>query len=340
MNELVLGVVSFAVAAVMTLLFTPFLIKTMEKRKIVGKDMNKLSRPLVPEMGGIGVFFGISAGVMLALGVFRVISYFTGFSLDLPLLLAGMMTVLFVGFIGVFDDLIEWKNGIRKWQHALLPVFAALPMMVVIDYSFSKAIGLPFVGPVVVGTLYVLVLVPFAVTGASNAVNMLAGLNGLEAGLGAIISFSMLGALFMLPEGSSGKAEAIILMAATFGALFAFLKFNWVPAKIFGGDSLTLMTGASIAVVSIIAGIEKVGIMLFLLYFVELFLKGKHKMQTESFGIPQKDGTLLPDPRGGSFTHIIMGLGKFTEKKIVQIILGLQAAVSALVLGLFYLNIL
>jgi UDP-N-acetylglucosamine--dolichyl-phosphate N-acetylglucosaminephosphotransferase len=161
---------------------------------------------------------------------------------------------------------------------------------------------------------------------------MLAGLNGLEAGLGIINVFTILAIALI-----TGKIEAIIIMAAMLGALIAFIKFNWFPAKIFPGDSLTLMIGAGIATAVIIGDMEKIGILLFGIYFVELAIKAKHKFQSQCFGIPQKNGTLKPNPAGGSITHWIMRRGQFTEKQVTLIILGIQSIIAVIV---FLLSIL
>ena len=125
-------------------------------------------------------------------------------------------------------------------------------------------------------------------------------------------------------------------------ALIAFLIYNRYPARVFGGDSLTLMTGASIAVISIIGNMEKIGVMLLFLYFIELFFKARHKFQSECFGVPQKDGTLKPLSKDGSLTQIIMSRGRFNEMQVVMIIHFIQVAICLIVIflsisGLFYL---
>lgn len=314
---------------IVTFLITPQLIQRFKQRKIVGTDMNKFDKPEVAEMGGIGVLFGFSFAIMVAIFIF---TYLNSVPVDARVLLAGFSTVLIIGFIGVVDDLIGWRKGIRQWQHALFPLFAALPLMAVKVGVTSMLI--PFIGTVSFGVWYSLLLVPFGVTGASNAFNMLAGFNGLEAGLGILISFTLMIIAFLY-----GSIEAVILMAAMLGALLAFLKFNWFPAKIFPGDSLTLMIGSCVAAAVIIGNMERIGIMLMALFFVELLFKAKHKFQSQNFGIPQKDGTLHPDPRGGSLTHFIMKRGKFSEKQVVGIILGAQAIICIITFIFFYLQL-
>ena len=327
---------TFAGGVLSAYIVTKFiLIPRFRTRGLIGVDMNKLEKPEVPEMGGIGVMFGFAFAIMVALAAYRMLD----FTLNLTAVLAAFSTVFIVGVIGILDDLVGWKKGIEQWQHALFPIFAALPLMVLPDTINTTVLTLPFFGPVNFGILYSVLVVPIAITGASNAVNMLAGFNGLEAGMGTMITGTLLLVGVLLPADYPGKTETIILMAAMFGALLAFLHFNWFPAKIFGGDSLTLMIGASIAAVAIVGNLEKIAMLLFALYFIELLIKAKHKFKSECYGIPQKDGRLKPDPNGGSITQWVMRRGSFTERQVVLIILGMQTLVSLFVLFLFWFKL-
>ncbi len=327
------GVLIFVlgVGFVGTLNVLPFIIHRMTLQGIIGKDMNKFGKPQVAEMGGTAIVFGFSLSVLLAVFLYSFAKRFIPFSIELGVLFAGFSTILLMGFLGVFDDLIGWKKGIRQYQHALVPLFAALPL-VAIRAGVTK-MALPLVGVVDFGIFYALILIPIGITGAANAMNMLAGLNGLEAGLGALVSATLL--LISIFE---GQYEAAIIMAALLGALIAFLRFNWFPAKIFPGDATTLMVGAGIATASIIGNMERIGVMLLVLFFVEFVLKARMRFQGESFGIPQKDGTLKAPEKTSSLTHWIMKRGRFSEKQVVLVLLGMQLAVCLIVLSYWYLN--
>lgn len=320
----------FFSSLLVTIAVMPFLIKKMRERSLLGIDMNKLGKPKVPELGGIAVWLGFSFGIMLSIFFY---SYLNHFDIDLTTLLAGFSTIVIVGFLGLVDDLVGWKRGMRQWQHALVPMFAALPLMAI--NINNPPFYIPFIGYIGFGIYYSLILVPIGITGASNATNMLAGFNGLEAGLGILI----IGTLTAIAS-YSGGTEAVIIGIGLLGALFGFIYFNWFPARVFGGDSLTLMTGAGIATISIIGDLEKLGILLMALFFVELFFKARHRFQSECFGIPGKNGVLKPDPKGGSLTHWVMRRGAFTETKVVLIILGLQAIICLTVFMLSYFQIL
>ncbi len=330
--------ISFFLSIATVLFITPRLIERIKARDLLGKDMNKVGNPRIPEIGGLSVFFGFSLGLVAALFAF---SYLHIIDLNITLILAAFCTIALVAVIGFVDDLLGWKSGIKQWQHALMPVFAALPLMAV--KINNPAMNIPFIGPlpteimipvfgyVSFGLFYSLFFVPAGVTGASNAANMLAGFNGLEAGLGALIHGSILIVSLYL-----GIAESAVISAAVLGGLLGFLRFNWFPAKIFGGDSLTLLYGAAAAAAVIVGDMEKIGILLFSLFFVELLFKARHGFKSECFGLPQEDGTLKASPNGGSLTHWVMRQGKFTEKQVTQIILGMQTAICLVVLSLVY----
>ena len=315
-------VVSFGV----TYIVTPFIIRRMHLRSLTGKDMNKYNKPEVAEMGGISVIFGFSTGIITSIFI---ATYLKVIEINLTVFFAMFMTVLLVGFIGLVDDLIGWRKGIRQWQHALFPIFAALPLMAISVGDTSMSI--PFITIINLGIFYSLIMIPLGITGASNAFNMLAGINGLEGGLGILIISTLLYFNFV-----SGNIEVILFLIAMLAAVLAFLKFNWFPAKIFPGDSLTLMLGATIATSVIVGNIEKIGVMLMALFFVELGFKAKHKFQSHCFGIPQENGILKPRAEGGSLTQWIMKKGNFTEKQVTGIILGLQAIIC--VLTIIFIN--
>jgi len=321
---------AFLVSLAVTLIVTPFIFNRLFRRGITGKDFNKFEKPEVAEMGGIGAIFGFSFGMMAVIFIYTYLN--SGINLNLALLLAAITTIVLVGFLGIVDDLIGWKKGIKQWQHALFPIFAALPLMAL--KAGTTEMAFPFIGYISFGIIYSIILIPIGITGASNAFNMLAGFNGLEASLG-IISLST---LFLIAF-FSGSIEAMFLLAVMIGALIGFLRYNWFKAKVFPGDSLTLMIGAALATAVIIGNMEKFGVMIMALFFVELVIKARHRFKSECFGIPQKNGTLKARPEGGSITQWVMRRGKFTEVQVVLIILSMQLVVSAITFASFWFKV-
>src|SRR3989344_2199038 len=122
---------TFSGGVLTTYLITKFLlIPRFRARGLVGADLNKFDKPQVPEMGGIGVMFGFAFAIMTALAAYRIFN----FDLNITAVLAAFATVVIVGVIGILDDLVGWRKGIEQWQHALFPIFAALPLLGLPDF--------------------------------------------------------------------------------------------------------------------------------------------------------------------------------------------------------------
>ena len=308
--SLILGGFSFLV----TFFLTPYFIDKFKKAGITGKDMNKKDKPEVVEMGGIAIIAGFVASLLPA------ISVSTG---DLLVNLLALLSVtLLVSTIGIFDDILDSLGGITQWQHALLPLIASFPLIAL--RIGNHTLRIPVIGTVDFGLLYPFLLIPLGITCAANAVNMLGGLNGLRLSLAGLIS----GTLGIVGILRTDAFTATISFALT-GAILAFLYYNWYPAKVFPGDTGTLGVGAIIAAIIIIANLERVGALLFLLFIIEFFLKARSKFEAESFGEPQEDGTLKPKyDKTYSLTHLVMNLGDFNEKQISLIIIAMQVVVS------------
>jgi len=322
MLEILIIIVSFLT----TIIIMPHFIRRMHKQGFVGKDMNKFNQPKIAELGGVVTFLGFSFGLLFAIFLS---TYLSAFNIELSILLAGFCTIALIVFVGFIDDIIGWKKGIRQWQHTLFPIIAALPLMAIA--AGQTTMNIPFFGIMDFGIFYTLLIIPIGVTGASNAFNMLAGFNGLEAGQGIILTSTLTIIAFL-----TGQTTAMILGIAMLGALVGFLIFNWFPAKIFGGDSLTLMIGANLAVMSILGNMETIGVMIFGLFFIEFIIKAKHKFQSECFGIPQKNGILFSQKEKGSITQYILSIKPMKEQNVTIIILLTQTLICIIVFIIFF----
>lgn len=208
------------------------LIPKLRQVGIVGKDLHKAGQPEVPEMGGLALLAGFTVGVLLA--VAQEAFSLSVAPLDLPSLLAALGTVLLTGLIGVLDDLL----GLRQAVKAFLPMIAALPLVAI--RAGHTVMTIPFLGRVDFGIFYPLLFVPLGITGAANAVNMLAGFNGVELGMG-VAAMAGLSAVAW----KARAATALALLFSGMGASLGVLLFNWYPARIFVGDVGTLSLGRS-----------------------------------------------------------------------------------------------
>jgi len=315
-----------AAGFLVTFLMTPIWIRAARKAGLTGRDMNKFHRPETAEMGGIAVVAGFLAGVFLytALATF----YFT-VTENLIFILAVVSTVLIVTIIGMLDDILGWKTGLRQRHKILLTLPVAIPMMVV--NAGVSITHVPFLGLVDLGMIYPLIVIPIAIVGASNAFNLLAGYNGLEAGMGTLI----LGALGFAAW-YTGQGHVALLAAVGACSLLAFLVFNWHPARVFPGDTMTYFIGALIACIAILGDMTMIALFLFIPYFLEFVLKGRGRWSKESFAKPLGDESLqMPYEKIYGLEHLAVALikklkVKCFERDVVLLIMGFELVLIAL----------
>ena len=332
-TTIIVSILSFLVSFFILYKSTPYFIKLFTKNKFVGKDMNKPSKPVVSELGGIPVFFGFILGLFIIIFLGYILKY--NYLFDFILLFIVLSTMLLFFFMGFLDDILGWKKGITQWQHFYFPMILSFPIIIYTIISNSTSIYFPAAGIIInLGLIYSLVFVPIIITATTNSFNLLAGYNGLEAGLGVII-FSTI-ALFSLVLHNFTLS---IILGLWIGALCGFLIYNYYKAKIFPGDIITLVNGSLAGISAIILHIEFVIAFLIILYIIEFFIKLKYNFKTECFGIPQKNGIIKPNPKGGSLVHFVLRQGKFTEKSLVNTFYIIQAAISIISVVLFYIYI-
>ncbi|MBA7581114.1 hypothetical protein ES695_00690 [Candidatus Atribacteria bacterium 1244-E10-H5-B2] len=311
-------IVSFAVS----LAGFPIIIPRLEKTGIVGKNMNSEKQEEIAEMGGLVIAAGFGVGIVFAIFLRTFFDLF--FSVNLTSILAALSTVLIVVIIGIFDDLIS----MRQWIKAIMPVFAALPLMALKEgYSMMR---IPFIGLIEFDIFYPLVLVPLGITGAANTVNMLAGFNGLEVGMGAVAIGSLSIIAYLI-----GETASLIILMAILGALVAALRYNWYPAKILVGDVGTLSIGAVIACAVIVGNYETAGVIIIIPYVVDFLIKAKNRFPY-SFG-EYKDGKLYC-PEGGpvGLCQLIMKVwGGISERNLVLVFMGIEAIFGLLAILIY-----
>ncbi len=322
-------ILTAVITFITTLVATWVLIPRLTRAGLVGVDINKVpatfSRdkikslkdkgypglPVVPRSGGIAMIMGFSAGMLVSLLIYQYN--------NLAGILAALLTATLISTIGIVEDFLP----IRQIYRTLLPAIAALPLMVVT--AGHTAMALPFFGSIEFGIIYTLVLIPIGVMAASNLVNLLAGFNGLETGVGAIVGI----ALFWVAY-TTGAPEAAFISMALAAACIAFLVFNFYPAKIFPGNAATYMIGAVIAAIAIIGNMERVAVIALVPQIAEFFLKARGWFKAENFGKLGKDNRLSYEGPTQSLTHILMKTFRPTERQLVLMLLAIQAVFGAI----------
>ena len=310
------------VAFIATFVAFRLAIPRLKQGGIVGRDVQKPGQPMVPEMGGTLIVAGFGVGIFLCIAMK---TFFHAFSqVDLVGLLAVLSTVLIIAFIGILDDLI----AVRQLFKAITPLFAALPLVAIkVGHTI---LNLPFFGYTDFGLVYPLVLVPLGITGAANAVNMLAGFNGVELGMGAV-SFLTLTIIAV----SLGELTAALVLLAALGATFAGLFYNWFPAKVFIGDVGTLTIGAIVASAVILGNFEMAGVILMIPHFLDLVLKAANGFP-KTFGV-YRDGKLhCPEGGPAGLGQLIMKLSSgISERNLTLILIALEALLGLIAILLY-----
>ncbi|MEK6834708.1 MAG: glycosyltransferase 4 family protein [Nanoarchaeota archaeon] len=310
-----------------TYIATNWLIRYLKRINLVVKDMNKKNTPLIPISGGLAVMSGIFIGLMFY--IFFQTFYFK-YTETLLYIFAGLTSIIMITFIGFLDDLIIKKSkessvGLKQWQKPLLTLSAAVPLMVV--NAGVTTLWLPIFGRIDLGLIYPLIFIPIGVVGAANMINMLAGFNGLEVGMG-IIYIGMLGLYSFI----NGREVAAVIALITLLALIAFYFYNKYPAKILPGDSLTYLLGGVIAVIAILGNIEKAAVVASIPFFIEFFLKARSKFKAKSYGY-YKDGKIKSyhNHKIYSIPHLLTRTGKYTEKQVFWFMMIVELIFSSLI---------
>ncbi|WP_010096784.1 phospho-N-acetylmuramoyl-pentapeptide-transferase [Ornithinibacillus scapharcae] len=254
MNILVL-IITIAIAFLITVLLSPIFIPFLRRLKF-GQSIREegpkshMKKKGTPTMGGIMIVLSITiTSIIMAL---RYGDGEVGYELGLLL-----FVLLGYGLLGFLDDYIKValkRNlGLTSKQKMLGQLVIAI-----IFYFILKKQGFPTYIQIPgtdiqwdLGIGYALLIV-FMLVGASNAVNLTDGLDGLLAGTAAIA----FGAFGILAWYGDPQIDISIFSLAVVGALLGFLVFNAHPAKVFMGDTGSLALGGAIAAVAILAKLE------------------------------------------------------------------------------------
>ena len=211
-----------------------------------------------PTMGGILILFAV------------IISTLLWTDLTSRYVWLAIFAMLGFGAVGFWDDYLKTVRGKNQGLTALQKVIAQAVVALgigVLFYSlpaYSTKLSVPFFKAFSpdIGLFYI----PFAIlviVGASNAVNLTDGLDGLAIGpvvvaalaytVVAYVSGHRVFADYLLIPYIEGAGELAIFTGAIFGASLGFLWFNTYPASVFMGDVGSLPLGAALGTVAVIS---------------------------------------------------------------------------------------
>lgn len=220
---------SFLTAFVVALIVIPPLISYIFRYKLMDvPNIRKEHSMPIPTMGGIAIVAGMFAALLL----------WFPFRYE-PAQICFFFSVLMLCTLGIMDDI---KDLPAKYKFAIQ---FALALMIAISgtriHSFGGIFGiweLPKTAQYIVTVI--------AIVGITNSFNLVDGIDGLAGGL-AFMSLVTLGIFLTL----SGDGLTALVAFSLAGAVLAFLYYNFNPAKIFMGDTGSLVLGFVIAVLCI-----------------------------------------------------------------------------------------
>jgi UDP-GlcNAc:undecaprenyl-phosphate GlcNAc-1-phosphate transferase len=252
---------AFLLAAAVAALLTPL---TMRFARSVGaidepRERGLSSRP-TPLLGGLAIF----AGALVAGLIWLPAGYPAGPASTAPQLWHGVLLGAgIITLVGALDDRFDLHPAMKLAGQVIAAV-------VVVHYGVAvKAITLPFVGLLSFPNAGVTnagpVLTVIALVAMMNVVNFSDGVDGLAAGVCAIIAAAMAVIAFDLDRQPPG-----VLAAITAGAALGFLIFNFPPASSFMGDCGANLLGLLMGVVTIEAAVKTTAVLSFVLPLILL----------------------------------------------------------------------
>ena len=249
-----------AVSFVVALVATPLCRRFALARGIVDRpdDFLKPHAKPIPYLGGVAIFFGWAAGLLLAMWMFEPNTVgptepHEGPNVDRTMMIGILVGGAAIMLLGLFDDL-----RMASPKAKLLGATAVTALLVLVGLGDDtivvalRSTGLKL--DAFPGWLLVVYSVPitlFITLGACNATNLIDGVDGLCSGVLGIISAGFLVLAIHLHtwgEWYVWDAQRVTLSLAMLGAALGFLPFNRSPAKIFMGDAGSMLLGLNAAI--------------------------------------------------------------------------------------------
>ena len=213
---------SLAISFSITFLAIPVIIRVAESKKLFDvPDQRKIHQAQIPSLGGLGIFAGFLIACLLCtrLSIAPEFQYY-------------FAAALIMFFFGLKDDILvisPFKKFVGQMIAAFLVIYKG-------DMTITSMQG--FLGINELPQMFSLFLTYFTVLVVINSFNLIDGIDGLAGTLG-IIASSIFGIYFL----KAGMTAYAVLGFSLSGSLAAFLIFNYHPAKIFMGDTGSMLIG-------------------------------------------------------------------------------------------------
>lgn len=223
-------ILAFITAFTLTFLAIPSIISVAIKKRLMDEPGDRRSHTVsTPSLGGIGIF----AGTIFSIILWTPFTYFG----DLQYILCSFIIIFLIGAKDDIDPISPYKKLVGEIFAALILIFKA-KVIIPSFYGIFGIYDLPFWLSVVITLFTILVII--------NAFNLIDGINGLSGSIGILISV-VLGVWFYQID----HIEIAIVAFSLAGSVLAFLRYNITPAKIFMGDTGSLLLGLVCSILAI-----------------------------------------------------------------------------------------
>ena len=225
---------AFVLALVITFALTPLVKRFAVAVGAIDKpDARKVHHGAIPRLGGLAIFLGYMGSVLFNNSIPHDHKLF-GFVLG---------TVILV-LVGIWDDIRQIEPKTK-----LMGQIIAAAILVAYDIRVDF-INLPW-GGVVYLKYWAIPLTIFWIVGFTNIVNLIDGLDGLAAGISFIACIAVCAMTLQL-----GQIDLACIALALAGATVGFLRYNFNPAKIFMGDTGSMLLGYTLAAISVMGAVK------------------------------------------------------------------------------------
>ncbi|KAJ2957786.1 hypothetical protein NQZ79_g6529 [Umbelopsis isabellina] len=262
-------------AGLATWYLLPRLIPVFILANITGKDVLKRDRPVRAETMGLPTAIIYLVGLFMFVP-FPFMSYFNGDATLVHDENPSMGTFPYhksMALLGFADDVFDVRWRYKVW----FPAIAAIPLLIVYYTNFGVTWVMvplqlrPYLGDLVnLGWMYYAFMLLVTIF-CTHSINILAGINGLEAGQSLVIALSVAINDFLFIYDKQSAAPTIethlfslYLMLPFIGVTAGLLWHNWYPARLFVGDTFCYFAGMTFAVVGILGHYTKTLMLFFL----------------------------------------------------------------------------
>ena len=223
-----------AIAGGVTWLVTPLIRHVAIEIGAVGevraRDVHTIP---TPRMGGLGMLIGFAVATVFASRLPFLSGLFNGNYQMWVILAGGIM----ISLLGMADDLWDLDWMLKLAGQLLISVFVA--------WGGLQIISLPLGGSLITASPSLsMAITAFLIVASINAVNFVDGLDGLAAGIVAIGGIAFAAYSYIIARSSPSYASlATLIDVMMVGICVGFLLHNWHPAKLFMGDSGSMLLG-------------------------------------------------------------------------------------------------